>query len=72
MGMQSAADAVLKSVLLAKPKASDVKVVVSDADNVLSTKTIHVTISLVPLAYPHTIVLTMGFTNPFLAVEQAA
>ena len=71
MAMQSAAQATQESVLLAKPKASAVTVTVSDQDNVLSTKTIHVTIKIVPLAYPTTIVVTMGFENPALTVQVA-
>jgi hypothetical protein len=67
--MQAAAQAELESVLLAKPKASDVTVIVSDADNVLSTKTIHVTIWIEPLAYPTAISITMGFRNPALSVQ---
>lgn len=69
--MEAAAQTTLAGVLLAKPKASDVTVVISHADNVLSTKTIHVSIAIVPLGYITTIRITMAFRNPALTVQAA-
>lgn len=65
--MERGAMARLRTVLLAKPKASAVSVVVSRTDNVLSTKRITVTSRLVPLAYPEGFDITQSFENP--AVE---
>lgn len=61
--------AVLGGALLAAPKASGVTASVSRTDNILSTKTITVGISIVPLAYPETIKEEIGFTNPALSVQ---
>src|SRR5690606_524556 len=64
--MERGAMARLRTVLLAKPKASAVSVVVSRTDNVLSTKRITVQARLVPLAYPEGFDIEMGFENPAL------
>lgn len=64
--IEKGAEAALRAVLLTKPKASGVTVVVSRTDNLLSTKTMNVDARLVPLAYPETINLSLGFTNPAL------
>lgn len=63
--------AALRSVLLAKPKASSHTQTVSRFDNILSTKTLTVTFRVVPLGYPETIELTVGFLNPALATITA-
>jgi hypothetical protein len=63
--------AALASVLMAKPKASGHTQTVSRTDNILSTKTLTVTFRVVPLGYPETIELTVGFTNPALAALTA-
>lgn len=52
-------------------KASAVQVVVSRIDNILSTKTLSVELRVVPLGYPETISLTVGFLNPALATTTA-
>lgn len=67
--IELAATALLRSVLLAKPKASHVLFTLSRTDNVLSTKTLTGQARVVPLAYPETIALDVGFYNPALAVK---
>ena len=61
----------LELELLGKPKASGVTVLLSRTDNILSTKTLTVDIQIVPLAYPKTINLTIGFYNPALMLLAA-
>lgn len=67
--IESGARAVMRSVLLAKPKASGVQFVLSRTDNILSTKTLTGTARVIPLAYPETIELEVGFLNPALTVQ---
>lgn len=57
---------ILAAVLGAAPKASGWTFVVSRTDNLLSTKTMTFTARIVPLAYPETAALTVGFSNPAL------
>lgn len=57
-------NAALRSALLAKPKASGARFVLSRTDNLLSTKTMHFEIRIVPLAYPEFIEGNIGFENP--------
>lgn len=59
----------MESALLAKPKASGVSFVLSRTDNVLSTKELHGQARVIPLAYPETITLDLGFVNPALQVQ---
>lgn len=63
--------AVLRSVLLAKPKASAIAFTLSRTDNVLSTKTLTGQARITPLAYPETIDLDIGFYNPALTINAA-
>lgn len=58
----------LRTVLLKKPKASDVSFVLSRTDNLLSTMTLTGDGRLIPLAYPKFIAITLGFNNPALRV----
>lgn len=67
--IESGALAVMRSVLLAKPKASGIQFVLSRTDNVLSTKTLTGTARVIPLAYPEFIDLEVGFLNPALQVQ---
>lgn len=77
--IEKGADAQLRGVLLAKPKASGGGVEgkktrfvqVSRADNLLSTSTMTVQVSVIPLAYPKQITITVGFKNPALQVVKA-
>ncbi len=62
--MEKGATKALRSVLLAKPKASDAYVTLSLTDNVLSTRTITGKYRVIPLAYPETFDLEGGFENP--------
>jgi hypothetical protein len=56
----------LSAALLSEGDASDVSVAVSRTDNILSTKTLNIEISIVPLAYAQTIRENIGFENPAL------
>lgn len=60
--------AVMRSTVLAKPKASAVQFIVSRTDNILSTKTLKTDARIIPLAYPEFIEETIGFLNPALQV----
>jgi hypothetical protein len=62
--IEAGANALLDSVLLAVPKASDVSVVLNRTNNILSTKTLLVQAFIVPLAYPKAIIIDLGFRNP--------
>jgi len=63
------ATSALNSTLMAKPKASSVMFSLSRTDNVLSTKTLTGSARVVPLAYPETINLDVGFYNPALQFQ---
>lgn len=67
--IQSGAIAAMRSVLLAKPKASDVTFALSKTDNLLSTKTLTGDGRILPLAYPEYIGLSVGFVNPALQLQ---
>lgn len=67
--IESGARAVMRSVLLAKPKASGIQFTLSRTDNLLSTKTMTGQARVIPLAYPEFINLDIGFINPALQVE---
>jgi hypothetical protein len=63
--------ALLRSQLLAKPKASAVYFKLSRTDNLLSTRTLTGEARVTPLSYPESIELTAGFYNPALQVQAA-
>ena len=63
--------AALQAVLGPAPKASSWSFVVARNDNILSTKTITVTVRVVPLGYVEAIDETIGFLNPALQVQAA-
>lgn len=67
--IESGAQAAMRSVLLAKPKASGIQFVLSRTDNLLSTKTLTGTARVIPLGYPEFIDLEVGFLNPALTVQ---
>lgn len=67
--IESGALAIMRSLLLAKPKASAVMFTLNRTDNLLSTKTMGGQARIVPLAYPETITLDVGFFNPALQVQ---
>jgi hypothetical protein len=69
--IEGGANALLRSQLLAKPKASAVQFVLSRTDNLLSTRTLTGDCRVTPLAYPEDIELTAGFFNPALQVQAA-
>ena len=77
--IEAGADAALRAVLLAKPKVSGGGVggkktrfvQVSRTDNLLSTSTMTVQASVIPLAYPKAINIALGFRNPALQVVKA-
>lgn len=60
----------LAAVLGARPMASGWSVALSRTDVVLSTKTLTVDARIVPLAYPETINISLGFENPALTIQQ--
>jgi hypothetical protein len=64
--IESSANAILRSVLLAKPKASAATFVLSRTDNVLSTKELNADVRIIPLAYAETISNEIGYLNPAL------
>jgi hypothetical protein len=72
--MDAAANALVRSVLMQKPKASGGGlaggkfVAVSRNDNLLSTRTLTGQGGIVPLAYPKAITFDIGFRNPALIV----
>lgn len=66
--IETGAKAAMRSVLLAKPKASAVEFTLSRTDNVLSTKTLTGAARVTPLGYPEFILLEVGFINPALQV----
>lgn len=68
VSIQDGATKALRSVLLAKPKASDARVTLSLDDNVLSTRKVTGKYRIVPLAYPEAFDLEGGFENPALNV----
>lgn len=59
--IEAGCEKALEAVLLAKPKASAVNVTVSRTDDILATKTLTVSIQLVPLGYITTINVSIGF-----------
>jgi hypothetical protein len=66
--IEAGAEAAMRSVLLATPKASGIQFSLSRTDNLLSTKTLTGSARVIPLAYPETINLDVGFLNPALRV----
>jgi hypothetical protein len=72
--IEAGADAVLRALLMAKPKASGGGfsqgrfVQISRTDNLISTKTMTGQGRIVPLAYPEFINFDLGFYNPALQV----
>ncbi len=69
--METGAEAALRTVLGAQPKASAWSVALSRTDNLLSTRTINVTARIVPLGYAETIEIELGFQNPALLTSAA-
>jgi hypothetical protein len=62
--IEAGANAALRGALLAKPKASGARFVLSRTDNLLSTKTLNCSCRVVPLAYPEFIEVEIGYENP--------
>lgn len=69
--IEAGANAILRSTLLAKPKASNAYFVLSRTDNLLSTRTLTGDMRIVPLSYPEQIQLSVGFVNPALVLKAA-
>lgn len=67
--IEAAARAVMRAVLLAKPKASGIEFTLSRTDNLLSTQTMTGQARVIPLAYPEYINLDLGFKNPALQTQ---
>jgi hypothetical protein len=78
--IEAGADAAMRGALRTKPKCSgggiDGKASrfckLSRTDNILSTKTLTVQGAVIPLAYPKTINIDLGFKNPAVQVVAAA
>lgn len=69
--IEAGARAVLRAVLLAAPKASDILFTLSRTDNLLSTRTLTGDARVIPLGYPEWVNLSIGFYNPALALQAA-
>jgi hypothetical protein len=69
--IEAGAEAALRTVLGARPKASGWSVALSRTDNILSTKTLTVTARIIPLGYAETIDIELGFSNPALVTSAA-
>lgn len=67
--IEAGALAIMRSRLLAKPKASAVLFTLGRHDNLLSTKTMTGDGRVLPLAYPEFINLSVGYYNPALTVQ---
>jgi hypothetical protein len=66
--IEAGARAAMRTMLLAKPKASAIEFALSRTDNILSSKTLNGQARVIPLAYPEFINLDLGFKNPALSV----
>lgn len=66
--LESGCDQALNAALVNPGHASFVQTVVSRVDNILTTKTLTVTVSIVPLGYVKKIDVTITFLNPALVV----
>lgn len=64
--LESGNNTALKDALITPGNVSDATTIVSRTDNISSTKTLTVTVKLLPLGYLKTINITMTFTNPAL------
>lgn len=64
LDIEAGANAALKTAILTVPDASSAECVVSRTDNLISTGTLHADVRIVPLAYPISIVIDLGFDNP--------
>ncbi len=62
--IESGANSTLRTTLLTKPKASDANFVLSRVDNLLSTGELNGEARIIPLGYPDTITVSIGFNNP--------
>lgn len=69
--IESGAMAAMRAALMTKPKASGIQFRLNRNDNVLSTKTLNGEARVIPLGYPETINLLVGFINPALQVTTA-
>lgn len=65
--IESGCNTKLQSGLTAQNQASAAQCVVSRVDNISTTKTLTVTVSIIPLAYVKTINATLTFQNPTFA-----
>lgn len=67
LGIESGCNSVLNAGLVATGQASAASCVVSRVDNISVTKTLTVTISIIPLGYIGTVDATLTFFNPVFA-----
>lgn len=69
--IEAGANARLRAALLTTPKASHAYCVIARDENILSTRTVSGEARVIPLAYPRTFEITVGFENPALSVQAA-
>jgi hypothetical protein len=70
--IEAVVEAAMRDELMAKPKASAVRFVLSRTDNVLSTKTLTYQARVTPLGYVELFDGDIGFENPALQVQTTA
>ena len=63
-GLERGNDARLSATVLADGNASACTTTVSRTDNISATKTVHVSVAVVPVGYMKTIDVTLSFVNP--------
>jgi hypothetical protein len=66
--IESRLGSAFRDTLVSPGSVSSVSASVSRVDNIISTRTINVTIRVVPLGYLKTINVSVGFTNPALQI----
>lgn len=69
--LESGCDTLLEQGLVANGNASAIQTIVSRTDNISSTKTLTVTITVLPLGYLKSISLTLSFVNPAIGTIAA-
>jgi hypothetical protein len=66
LDMEAVLGSKLEAALISEDEASVVTASISRTDNLLSTSTLNVEVSVVPKGYPETIRISLGFKNPAL------
>lgn len=71
LSLEQGCDAALRATVIASGDVSSVQTQVSRTDNISATKTIHVTVRVLPLGYLKHIDVTLSFVNPANALPTA-